>query len=141
MTCTRQRRRHRPRHRVEGDGDPQLPDDLLELLGLASRGDDDVLGAERAKLEKAASKALKLGGTKADLKYDIQRGWVTVLAPPPAPAAPAAEAGGSPGSSASSDSAPRSTDPVAYLPETPVWPSPAKEPLPNAAVAPPAVRD
>ena len=45
--------------------------------------------------------------------------------------------GGSPGSSASSDSAPRSTDPVSYLPEVPAWPSPAKEPLPGAAAAAP----
>ena len=76
-----------------------------------------------------------LGGTKADLKYDIQRGWVTVLAPPVVAAEPApapAEAGGSPGSSASSDSAPRSTDPVAYLPEVPAWLSPAGKPLPPA---------
>ena len=103
--------------------------------------------AERYELYKRATTAreyVALGGTKADLKYDIQRGWVTVLAPPvtaegaPAPAAPA-EAGGSPGSSASSDSAPRSTDPVSYLPEVPAWPSPAKEPLPTvAASAPPA---
>ena len=105
--------------------------------------------AERYELYKRATTAreyVALGGTKADLKYDIQRGWVTVLAPPPAPAAPAAsctepapaEAGGSPGSSASSDSAPRSTDPVSYLPDVPAWPSPAKEPLPAVAAAAPA---
>ena len=103
--------------------------------------------AERYELYKRATTAreyVALGGTKADLKYDIQRGWVTVLAPVVAEApAPAAEAGGSPGSSASSDSAPRSTDPVSYLPEVPAWPSPAKEPLPGAASAPtaPAVRE
>ena len=41
--------------------------------------------AERYELYKAATTAreyVALGGTKADLKYDIQRGWVTVLAPP-----------------------------------------------------------
>ena len=101
--------------------------------------------AERYELYKRATTAreyVALGGTKADLKYDIQRGWVTVLAPPvvaegaPTPA-PAAEAGGSPGSSASSDSAPRSTDPASYLPDVPAWPSPAKEPLPAAAAAAP----
>ena len=105
--------------------------------------------AERYELYKRATTAreyVALGGTKADLKYDIQRGWVTVLAPPvvaegaPAPTAPA-EAGGSPGSSASSDSAPRSTDPVSYLPEVPAWPSPAKEPVPVAAAAAPPVRE
>ena len=76
--------------------------------------------AERYELYKRATTAreyVALGGTKADLKYDIQRGWVTVLAPVVAEGAGAraapAEAGGSPGSSASVDSAPRSTDPVA----------------------------
>ena len=69
--------------------------------------------------------------TPVNLPLDVDRdGWTLDT-----------EAGGSPGSSASSDSAPRSTDPVAYLPETPVWPSPAKEPLPGAAAAAPAVRE
>ena len=40
--------------------------------------------AERYELYKRATTAreyVALGGTKADLKYDIQRGWVTVLDP------------------------------------------------------------
>ena len=139
---TKKRKRPRP--------SPQTRDAALLIeraAPIAVRQENPKKGksAERYELYKRATTAreyVALGGTKADLKYDIQRGWVTVLAPPPAPAEPApAEAGGSPGSSASSDSAPRSTDPVAYLPETPVWPSPAKEPLPGAAVAPPAVRE
>jgi hypothetical protein len=141
---TKKRKRPRP--------SPQTRDAALlveRAAPIAVRQENPKKGksAERYELYKAATTAreyVALGGTKADLKYDIQRGWVTVLAPPvtaegaPAPAAPA-EAGGSPGSSASVDSAPRSTDPVAYLPEVPAWPSPAKEPLPTvAASAPPA---
>ena len=60
--------------------------------------------AERYELYKRATTAreyVALGGTKADLKYDIQRGWDGAHPVTP-PAAPAAEAGGSPGSSASS---------------------------------------
>ena len=138
---TKKRKRPRP--------SPQTRDAalLIERGGADCRRQENPKkgkSAERYELYKRATTAreyVALGGTKADLKYDIQRGWVTVLAPPvvaePAPAP--AEAGGSPGSSASSDSAPRSTDPVSYLPEVPAWPSPAKEPVPvAAAAAPPA---
>ena len=140
---TKKRKRPRP--------SPQTRDAALLIeraAPIAVRQENPKKGksAERYELYKRATTAreyVALGGTKADLKYDIQRGWVTVLAPPvvaadaPAPAAPA-EAGGSPGSSASSDSAPRSTDPVSYLPDVPAWPSPAKEPLPTVAAAAPA---
>ena len=140
---TKKRKRPRP--------SPQTRDAALLIeraAPIAVRQENPKKGksAERYELYKRATTAreyVALGGTKADLKYDIQRGWVTVLAPPvvaePAPAP--AEAGGSPGSSASSDSAPRSTDPVSFLPEVPAWPSPAKEPLPGAAAAAPAVRE
>ena len=136
---TKKRKRPRP--------SPQTRDAALLIeraAPIAVRQENPKKGksAERYELYKRATTAreyVALGGTKADLKYDIQRGWVTVLAPVVAEApAPAAEAGGSPGSSASSDSAPRSTDPVSFLPEVPAWPSPAKEPLPGAAAAPPA---
>ena len=141
---TKKRKRPRP--------SPQTRDAALLIeraAPIAVRQENPKKGksAERYELYKRATTAreyVALGGTKADLKYDIQRGWVTVLAPPVVAAEPAAaEAGGSPGSSASSDSAPRSTDPLAYLPEVPAWPSPAKEPLPGAASAPtaPAVRE
>jgi len=127
--------------------------------------------AERYEAYKAATTAreyVALGGSKADLKYDIQRGYVTVLPPPagakgapmvpaaptgprPSPAgAPAvAAAAGSPGSASASVSATArppptlSTDPVSYLPETPVWPAeddaaPARADGPGSSMPPAA---
>lgn len=130
--------------------------------------------AERYEAYKAATTAreyVALGGSKADLKYDIQRGYVTVLPPPagaegaPMASAPAVPTGprpslagapavavaatGSRGLASASVSATApapptsSTDPVSYLPETPVWPAaddavPARADGPGSSMPPAA---